>query len=289
MKNVRTNPEQLDDIEASYDDVVDESYFTTSGFTDQYVQQLGLGEIRVLCLHINSYAFRHSINTIRHYLRLIFSKALFEQVDFITGDFNLFLNRQFSTDLGGSIYGGLVVEVLEDAVRALNQHFLHKVTFNVSSSTPAAEVYDFLEHGNINANMDCMACISLFYNKQQFKQDRPPPLIENRRIAHDYLHNIVERPRQLSNYDLCLGQTDGDWHRPLIVRVHAFHLKNKRTRSSTSQWNRQEAAWRRQERTEQGRGSYGRDTGWYEQRFEDTGPYARSSGSGYPGWYGGEY
>ena len=289
LKNVRTNPDQLDNIEASYDDVVDESYFTTSGFTDQYVQRLGLGEIRVLCLHINSYAFRHSLNTIRRYLRLIFSKALFEQVDFITGDFNLFLNRQFSTDTGGSIYGGLVVEVLEDAVRALNQHFLHKVTFNVSSSTPAAEVYDFLEHGNVNANMDCMACISLFYNKQQFKQERPAPLIENRRFAHDYMHNIAERPRQLSNYDLCLGQTDGDWHRPLIVRVHAFHYKNKRTRSSTSQWNRQEAAWRRQERIEHGRGSYGRHTGWYEQRNEDTGPYARSSGSGYPGWYGGEY
>ena len=198
MKNVVTNENQLDDIEATYDDIADESYSTTSGFTDHFVQRLGLGEIRVLCLHINSYAFRHSINTIRRYLRLVFSKALFEQVDFITGDFNLFLNRQFSTDLGGSIYGGLVIEVLEDAVRAMNEHFVDAVTFNVSSSTPAREVYDFLEHGNINANVDCMACISLFYNKQLFEQERPPPLIEDRRIAHDYLHNILERPRQFT-------------------------------------------------------------------------------------------
>ena len=159
------------------------------------------------------------------------------------------MNRRFSIDLGGSIYGGLVIEVLEDAVGAMNEHFLHPVTFNVSSSTPAKEVYDFLEHGNINANMDCMACISLFYNKQKSEQERPPPLIRDRRIAHDYLHSILERPRQLSNYDMCLGQTDGDWQLPLIVRVHAFHLKNKRTRSSASQKSRQEAAWRRQERS----------------------------------------
>ena len=106
-----------------------------------------------------------------------------------------------------------------------------------------------MEHGNVNANLDCMLCISLFYNKQLSENERPPVLVPDRRLAHDYLHNILERPRQLSNYDLCLRQTDCDWHRPLIVRVHAFHLQNKRTRSSASQQNRQEAAWRRQERS----------------------------------------
>ena len=285
IKNITTEEDQLDDAEESYDELARESSYATSGFSDQYVQRLGLSEIRILNLHINSYAFHHAINKIRQYLRLIFAKALLAQVDFITGDFNLFCNRQFSTDLGGSIYGGLVIEVLEDAVKEMNRHLLHRITYNVSSSTPAKEVFEFMEHGNVNANLDCMLCISLFYNKQLSEKERPPTLVPDRELAHDYLHNILERPRQLSNYDLCLRQTDCDWHRPLIVRVHAFHLRNLRTRSSASQQNRQAAAWRRQERSDQG--SYGRDTGGFYR--EDTGPYSRSSGSNFPGWYGGEY
>ena len=280
IKNVITQEQNLDNPEDSYDDLAQESYFPTSGFSDQYVTRLGLGEIRVLTLHINSDAFRNAISKIRQYLRLIFAKALLAQVDFITGDFNLFCNRQFLSDLGGSVYGGLVMEVLDDAVRHLNRIFEHPVTYNVSSSTPASELFDFMEHGNTNAEMDCMLCISLFYNKQKCSE-RPPKLIDQREIAHDYLHSISERPRQLSNYDMCLGQTDCDWHLPLIVRVHAHHLRNKRTRSTASQQNRQAAAQRRQASS-----SYGRNTGWYEEERWDAGPYQRGH---YPGWYGGDY
>ena len=224
IKNVITEERNLDNPEDSYDNLAQDSYFPTSGFSDQYVTRLGLGEIRVLTLHINSDAFRNAISKIRQYLRLIFAKALLAQVDFITGDFNLFCNRQFLSDLGCSVYGGLVMEVLDDAVRSLNTIFEHPVTYNVSSSTPASELFDFMEHGNTNADVDCMLCISLFYNKQKCSE-RPPKLIDKREIAHDYLHSISERPRQLSNYDLCLGQTDCDWHLPLIVRVHAHHLR----------------------------------------------------------------
>ena len=277
---VITEEHNFDDPEETYDDLTQESYYATSGFSDQYVTRLGLGEIRVLTMHINSDAFRNSISKIRQYLRHIFAKALLAQVNFITGDFNLFCNRQFLSDTGGSVYGGIVMEVLDDAVKTSNQHFLEKVTYNVSSSTPASEVFDFMEHGNADADLDCMLCISLFYNKQRSQEERPPKLIQQREIAHDYLHNIAERPRQLSNYDLCLGQTDCDWHLPLIVRVHAYHLRNKRTRSTASQQNRQAAAQRRQA------SSYGRHTGWYEREREDTGPYARGH---YPGWYGGDY
>ena len=162
FKNVITEEHNLDNPEETYDDLAQESYYATSGFSDQYVTRLGLSEVRVLTLHINSYAFRHAINKIRQYLRLIFAKALLAQVDFITGDFNLFCNRQFLSDLGGSVYGGLVMEVLDDAVRHLNTHFLQKVAYNVSSSTPASEVFDFMEDGNTNANLDCMLCIYCF-------------------------------------------------------------------------------------------------------------------------------
>ena len=63
-----------------------------------------------------SRSFHHSIQRVRETLRSIFSKALMRMVDFICGDFNLFANRQFYRDVGGSMLGGIVVEVLEDAI-----------------------------------------------------------------------------------------------------------------------------------------------------------------------------
>lgn len=71
-------------------------------------------------------------------LRAILAKAVRCMVDFITGDFNLFANRQFSRDTGGTMFGGLVVEVLEDVVRGMNQQLVRDqhITFNISCSTP---------------------------------------------------------------------------------------------------------------------------------------------------------
>lgn len=78
------------------------------------------------------------------------------QVDFITGDFNLFANRQFSTDTGGTFIGGVVVEVLEDAIRGMNQQLEHRISYNISSSTPPQDVFDYVAHGEANVNLDCM-------------------------------------------------------------------------------------------------------------------------------------
>ena len=171
----------MDDAEESYDDVANERYYATSGFSDQYVQRLGLSEIHVLNLHINSFSFHHSISKIRQYLRVIFSKALLSQVDFITGDFSLFCNGQFSTDMAGSVYGGIALEVLEDAVRGMNAHLEQYITYNVSSWTPAKDLFEFMQEGNLNVNLDCMMCISVFYNKQRSKAERPRPLVRGSR------------------------------------------------------------------------------------------------------------
>ena len=143
-----------------------------------------------------------------------FLQAIFSHVDFITGDLNLFANRQFSSDLGGSVYGGIALEVLEDVVRERNRHLSEKITYNVSSSTPAKDVFEFMAEGDLNTNLDCMLLISLFYNKQKYKESRPQPVMTECALAHDYFHNVLERPRQLSLYDVCLKRTDGDWHRP---------------------------------------------------------------------------
>ena len=57
-----------------------------------------MSDVRVLTIHMNSDAFRHSILRVRDTLRAIFAKALMLYTDFMTGDFNLFANRQFKTD-----------------------------------------------------------------------------------------------------------------------------------------------------------------------------------------------
>ena len=91
------------------------SYFEVGGLPEKsFVERLGMSDVRVLTIHINSDAFRHSILRVRTTLRAIFAKALMSYTDFITGDFNLFANRQFKTDKGGTYIGGIVVEVLED-------------------------------------------------------------------------------------------------------------------------------------------------------------------------------
>ena len=128
-----------------------------------------------------------------------------------------------------------MVEVLEDAIRAMNQQLEHRISYNISSSTPPQDVFDYVAHGDGNAHLDCMLFISIFYNKQRFDAERPPPIVRNLNLAHDYLHNISERPRQLSTYDLCLKSLDCDWHIPLIVRVSAHATRNKRTRGPQAQ------------------------------------------------------
>ena len=136
--------------------------------------------------------------------------------DFITGDFNLFANRQFKTDRGGTCIGGVVVEVLEDVVATMNEHlnWKNKITFNISSSTPPQDVFDTITQGSQTGNLDCMLCVSVFYNRQGFDTDRPGRITPHLHLAPDYLHNVSERPRQLSCYDVCLKPSDNDWHIP---------------------------------------------------------------------------
>lgn len=238
---------------------------------------MGLSEYRVLCIHINSWSFHHSIQRVRETLRSIFSKALMRMVDFICGDFNLFANRQFYRDVGGSMLGGIVVEVLEDAIRAMNQQLKHqyRVTFNISSSTRPQDVFDAV-FANRNANMDCMLCISLFFNKQDFEVPRPNVLTDQFTISHDYLHSVSERPRQLSNYDLCLGLFDCDWHLPLICRISAHAIKNKRTRGPEAQdvRNQRFRSWASRQGKGKGKGRqpYRDDQEWTDQQwYQDQG------------------
>ena len=136
ITTVETEEADLDEIE-TYQEIIDNRDPPVRGYPESYVQRMGLAEHRVLVVHVNSYAYHHSRQRVREELRSIFSKALQCMVDFICGDFNQFANRQFSRETGGSIFGGIVLEVLEDAIRALNQQLWREnwITFNISSSS----------------------------------------------------------------------------------------------------------------------------------------------------------
>lgn len=92
-----TPEDRLDNIE-TYEEITAASYYEPQGLPESFVQRLGMAEVRVLTVHINAYAFRHSIQRVRQKLRSIFAKAIMSYVDFITGDFNLFANMQFKSD-----------------------------------------------------------------------------------------------------------------------------------------------------------------------------------------------
>ena len=286
-KNIVTPEDQLDPIE-TYEDITTASYFETGGLPESFVERLGMSDVRVLPIHINSAAFRNSILRVRDTLRAIFAKALMSYTDFITGDFNLFANRQFKTDTGGTYIGGVVVEVLEDVVLAMNEHldWKNKITFNISSSTPPQDVFDTITQGSQTCNLDCMLCISVFYNRQGFDTERPERITPHLHLAPDYIHNISERPRQLSCYDVCLKPSDNDWHIPLIVRTSAYATRNKRTRGQYSQDLRYQRYRDFQNRSNQ----YNQSRYYGSYQRQDHGPYSRSSSSSgqrWENWYGG--
>ena len=95
------------------------------------------------------------------------------------------------------------------------------------------------------------------------------PLLGQSNLATDYIHNELERPKQLTNYDLRLRRTADDCHLPLIVRVHAHATRNFRTRSFQSQAKRLD-----REATRTGKGKGG------EREF------SRQSGNGSSSHYG---
>ena len=151
ISTVLTQEDDLDQIE-TYREIAESHDPPIRGYPESYVQRMGLAEYRVLCMHINSYAYHYSRQRGREELRAIFSKALNCMVDFICGDFNQFANRQFSRKTGGSIFGGIVLEVLEDAIRALNQQLWREnwITFNISSSSAPQDVFDSVFANNHN-------------------------------------------------------------------------------------------------------------------------------------------
>ena len=56
-----TQEDDLDDIE-TYREIADSHDPPVRGYPESYVQRMGLAECRVLCMHINSYAYHYRDN-----------------------------------------------------------------------------------------------------------------------------------------------------------------------------------------------------------------------------------
>ena len=64
-RNIVTPEDQLDPIER-YEDITTASYFEVGGLPESFVERLGMSDVRVLTIHINSAAFHNSILRVRH-------------------------------------------------------------------------------------------------------------------------------------------------------------------------------------------------------------------------------
>ena len=130
-------------------------------------------------------------------------------------------------------------------------------------------------------------CISesLFYSKQDSDSKRPTPYV----ASTDYIHNELERPKQLSNFDLCLQHTDCAWHSPLVVRISSHSTRNQRTRSAASSTKRSERYQEKKGKGKSNESSSSRHHGkgsYYQDDDRHSGPYQSQHRRQREGWYG---
>ena len=124
----------------------------------------------------------------------------------------------------------LLDEICSEYIR--HQDKWHWVSNNISTSTSAVALWAAFNTKE-QQDIDCMICISLFYNKQEATTDRPERISPDSHFF-DYCHSDLERPKQLSSYGLYLQSSDQAWHSPLVCRINAHCFKNQRTRSDQS-------------------------------------------------------
>ena len=208
-------------IEGSTDIVSCDPFKPSSGSDRLDVRRMGIAECRVAVFHISSYAWRNAYEeTCRRWAEFI-TQCLIHQVDFVQGDGNLFAQRNFKRDFHSDYRTCILVDILSRCLTEinLNRNPTNRITFNICSSTSAAE-YIKAQEGNSMANTDSMVTIALCYGKQvAVLQDR---LNQESASADGYyadacedevILNDVEQPKHLIVLELP--------ERMLLVRLHA--------------------------------------------------------------------
>ena len=178
------------------------------------VRRLFLAEVRVAVFHIQAYAWQNSYQeACTRWLNFV-SSAIAHSVDFITGDGNLFSQRNFKRDTHSDFKSCILVDLLERLLTEINANRVpaNRITYNIVSSTQAAEYVK--AQTDDTGDCDSMILISLCYGKQmQIVEDRAKraqevtsdsgmysgPAFEAEILLADFGH-----PKHLTVYDLGL-------------------------------------------------------------------------------------
>ena len=157
--------QQTENPELTIQQVLARGQTPTPQLPDDFVSRLDLKEARILTPHTISVFFKTRIQAIRDYMRAVFVKALLCQVDFITGDANLFCNMQFTREVRGNKCGGLVLEVLEDALKRFYQPRCHirQIYCTISRSTQSSEFFCEMEDVTEEERNLTVFCSSPFF------------------------------------------------------------------------------------------------------------------------------
>ena len=181
------------------------------------VRRLFLAEVRVAVFHIQAYAWQNAYQeACTHWLNFL-SSAIAHSADFITGDGNLFAQRNFKPDSHSDFKSCILVDLLE---RLLDQI-------------------------NSNRTQVNMILISLCYGKQhQIVEDRAKKakdvtsdtgMFSGPSFEPEILLADFEHPKHLTVYDLGLADADKAWHSPLYVLCTIRCIKNLRIRNLESE------------------------------------------------------
>eukprot|EP00435_Cladocopium_sp_Y103_P005263 s3264_g1.t1 len=202
----------------------------------------GLSECRVAIFHINSYAFRLRFQAVVTLWTQFVSAAVSHQVDYLTGDGNLFANRSFKEQLSYDHNISILTDIVERVVNAANAEstWETRVTYQLVCSTQHKE-WIKAQRGE-PGDADCIVGYSFCYGKQlAIQQERAQTRNENSAAIaagefqakeNEILLQDKERPKMLINVDLGLASTDCDWHSPLLAMLKPRATRNWRTRGA---------------------------------------------------------
>ena len=130
--------------------------FCTSRFTDSFATRLGPWRDSRSYSSCQFWCFS-SFNQQRSYVSVSnICQGTFSTGRYDSGDFNLFANRQFYRDTGGTQFGGLAIEVLEDVVREFSRLIREQITYNISCSSPTRSTFEYVAHGETNLELGCI-------------------------------------------------------------------------------------------------------------------------------------
>lgn len=286
----------MDDAERNILTVDDDKIVTTKkvlqfqNADEHSVHKLGLSEVRIMMFHANSTAFTEKKERTVDQFQTEVMHALENEVDFISGDGNQFVQRAFRHDSHSDYWTSCFVERVAACIEYLNEQSdrrsYHRITYNVVSSTQAKEWLNSVEGRKYDC--DSMILISICYGKQihilrdrmkKHEQMSQKEIEELPSLDNEYILNDLERFKYCENIDLGNHTGDTSTHSPLMVNVSMHPLKNFRHRTQKGLENRGRKFKEYQEKI----GAY-QEENYYDQSNYYQGPRRRDWEYDKEGW-----